>query len=360
MLAGGVIFFLIVGLTLFLFIWPFSRQLMILIIAWGLGLAITISLKMVMTTFCRKSFFKAFYRVNPRAANVSALALECWFIGLGGGVLIGRMTQFLLASAFWIGRIDVPFLSEHVNLMGYAFDYVPINFMKELLVHEAHRHPFIERLGALYLMRLRHRDFGSDAGGCWRQLFVVALMPWLMKYRVYHEQRCADSVVDQLSEIRIQLEEEKDPLEGVKNAVGDGANLVTTTVEDGAGIVKTAVVDSADLVTAAVADGADIIKAAMDDGADRVTTAVGDGADLMNKASANVVKGLADIGSHAGEAVEVRGTTLNMAGQQVFANIADATVTIIDLVGDAVNFTSDCSSEPLSIPEKDETTELKP
>jgi hypothetical protein len=149
-----------------------------------------------------------------------------------------------IGPAFWVGRIDVPFLSEDVSLLGYAFDYVPINFAKELLVHEAHRHPFIERLGAMYLMRVRHGNFGSDAGGCWRQLFVVSLMPWLLRRRVFHEQRAMDSMRDRLDEEKVQMEEEEDPAlkAATKVVMGTGADIVGgaagVVVKTGVGVVE--------------------------------------------------------------------------------------------------------------------------
>lgn len=170
MIGAGFIFFALIGLVLFLFIWPFSRDFMVrdacgweyaqlmfdnalqhahsllfvfqvLLVAWGLGLTITIVLKMVLVKTCRKKFYAGFYRTNPNAANLAILALECWFIGMGGGgkilavvhsvviccfhfvftlflfshippVLVGRFTQFILAACFYVGRIDVPFLSR--------------------------------------------------------------------------------------------------------------------------------------------------------------------------------------------------------------------------------------------------------
>jgi hypothetical protein len=162
---------------------------MLLLVAWLLGLVITIVLKQTLVRSCRKRNYAGFYRTNPRAANLTSLALECWFIGLGGGVLIGRLISFLLAACFFIGRIDVPFLSTDVALFGYAFDYVPTCFVKDILVHEAHRHPYLERLLAMYLMKLKKDTFCSEAGACWRQLFTVALMPWLKKLRVFSDKR---------------------------------------------------------------------------------------------------------------------------------------------------------------------------
>jgi hypothetical protein len=212
-IASSLLFFVLVGLTIFLFVWEFSRGIMLLLLAWGLGLTITITMKSVITSLCRRRFFRAFYRVAPVKSNLASLALECWFIGLGGGVLVGRITQFLLASAFWVGRIDEPFLADNIALFGYKFDYVPLTYIKELLVHEAHRHPYLERLSTMYMMRLRYKSFASsDACGAWRQLFVLTLLPWLMHSRVNEEQRCIESLRDQESEREVEADEDRDAL----------------------------------------------------------------------------------------------------------------------------------------------------
>jgi hypothetical protein len=43
----------------------------------------------------------------------------------------------------------------------------------------------MERLAVIYLLKLRYGDgFATRAGGAWRLIFVMALMPWLRRYRL--------------------------------------------------------------------------------------------------------------------------------------------------------------------------------
>jgi hypothetical protein len=45
----------------------------------------------------------------------------------------------------------------------------------------------------MYMLKLRHNEFGSFAGTCWRMLFVYALAPWMRKYRISD---CSIEVLD--------------------------------------------------------------------------------------------------------------------------------------------------------------------
>jgi hypothetical protein len=85
-----------------------------------------------------------------------------------------------------LGRIDTPVLAPGVGVVGpVIFDGFPVIFRKDLLVHDAHRHPYMERLGMMYTMKLLHGDsFADRPGSCWRLLMVLVLMPWLRKHRI--------------------------------------------------------------------------------------------------------------------------------------------------------------------------------
>lgn len=97
-----------------------------------------------------------------------------------------QMVKLILISAFYIGRLDTPLFAPGVGCVGpVPLDAHPIQFRKDLLLHEAHRHPYMERLAVIYILKLRHGDaFGSRAGAAWRLIFTMALMPWLRRYRL--------------------------------------------------------------------------------------------------------------------------------------------------------------------------------
>ena len=94
-----------------------------------------------------------------------------------------------MLAIFYIGRIDTPFLANEVDKFDFLsnaayLDRAPVYYRKDLLLHEAHRHPYIERLGALFLLKLNYgKKFGTRGGSAWRLLYVMTLMPWLKKYR---------------------------------------------------------------------------------------------------------------------------------------------------------------------------------
>jgi hypothetical protein len=131
--------------------------------------------------------YQAFYRKRPLPANITLLGLEWENFTLSVAFVVVRAVKIIITSGFYIGRIDTPFLAKGVGkINNFELDNYPTVFLKDLLSHEAHRHPYIETLGTMYLMKLRYPGhFGQRAGSAWRLLFVYALMPWMHKYRIH-------------------------------------------------------------------------------------------------------------------------------------------------------------------------------
>lgn len=164
-----------------------SRPYFVATLATVIGISITVMAKSLFLSLSRKFFHDhAFYRTNPAAANFTGVILESWSLGITTLYVVKRMITLIGAAFFFVGRIDVPFLSKDADEIGpVKLDNFPFVFRKDLVLHEAHRHPYIERIGLIYMLKLRYRDsFGREAGTSWRLLFVFALMPWLRKYRL--------------------------------------------------------------------------------------------------------------------------------------------------------------------------------
>lgn len=178
MLGSGVVSFVLVSLVALLFMWPPTRGFMRILVAWVLAHWIASLGREIVGNVCGGTC-DGFFRTNPRISNLLTLGLECGYLGLGGGALVCRVSRLLFDTAFSIGCINV---SSGNAIMA---DNCPFTgFVADLLQHEAHRHPYMERLAAIYVRKLDNDLFSSDAGACWRQLFVLSLMPWLSKYRM--------------------------------------------------------------------------------------------------------------------------------------------------------------------------------
>jgi hypothetical protein len=105
------------------------------------------------------------------------------------------MFKVLLVATASIGQIDRRLFADGVGQLGpLEFDPYATIHIRDLVAHEAHRHPFIEVLGTMYLMKLRYaKDFGSRAGSAWRLVFIYALMPWMHQYRIADKYSDTDS-----------------------------------------------------------------------------------------------------------------------------------------------------------------------
>ena len=64
-----------------------------------------------------------------------------------------------------------------------------------------HRHPYIERLGLMYMYKIKYGDrFAKKSGSIWRLLFVFALMPWLRKYRISNSEDIDQAIISDVVE----------------------------------------------------------------------------------------------------------------------------------------------------------------
>ena len=173
------------GLFLALFLWPDFAEVALLWFSIMVGALTTILVKWLVLIAFRMKNQKAFYRKSVVKANIVGVILQAWNLGLTATFVLWRAIKLFIAAQTFIGRIDVFFLSDRASGIGVLdYDVFPIIFQKDILLKESHRHPDLERLGVMYLMKLRHDDFGSYAGTCWRMLFVYAIAPWMRTHRL--------------------------------------------------------------------------------------------------------------------------------------------------------------------------------
>ncbi len=128
----------------------------------------------------RSKLYVALFRVKPALANIYTIFFEAWNFVNALITVIKRIALVFLQAFAFLNRIDIPFIHPDIGN-----DAVADNFRKDVLVHEAHNHPYIDRICGIYLRRVRDGPlFGSRVGQVWRSAFVIGLCPWLIKYRV--------------------------------------------------------------------------------------------------------------------------------------------------------------------------------
>jgi len=173
----------------FLIVWEVTRKFLLDIIAILIGFISTIALRSILVAIVGKTNYTAFYRKRPWVGNVSGVALECWHLALTVYYIFVRVVLLLFSALLYAARVDKPFMADDVGTFGSVdLDKYPTIYRKGLLSAEAHRHPYIERLGFLYLLKIKHgSNFATTSGSVWRLLFVFSLMPWLRKYRIAND-----------------------------------------------------------------------------------------------------------------------------------------------------------------------------
>ena len=114
------------------------------------GILVTLLAKVVVSLFLNKIGFVGFYRKRPLNANISSLFFECWHLALTLSYLFLRVVKLFAVIIIYIGRFDTPILAQGVDEFGpVRLDAFPFIFKQNLLAVDAHRHPYLERLGKM-------------------------------------------------------------------------------------------------------------------------------------------------------------------------------------------------------------------
>lgn len=180
-LLGGL-----VALVVFLFLWQGSVFFAQLFLAAIVGVFVVSSGRFLVVSFCRVRVYVSLFRKRPLVANLLLVAQEWAYFGISVGVVLYRVLFVLGTALLSVGRADRRILHNEVNnFLGFEIDYLPTYQLRNLLISEAHSHPYLQLLGSIYLLKIQYPDnFATVAGSKWRLLFVYGLMPWLSKYRM--------------------------------------------------------------------------------------------------------------------------------------------------------------------------------
>ncbi len=185
-MISGVVTAAVFGCVLFLLIWSQTAKVATTVVATLIGILVTIILRVILVQCYFTKTFKGFYRTQPASANFMGILLESWNIALSAGEIVSRAIKLLLLTILYLGRIDTPLLGPKSSMIGNIMvDRYPSLFTIDALLHEAHRHPYLDRLGLLSMLKIQHGNgFVTKAGSCWRLLFTLVLFPWLSSQRV--------------------------------------------------------------------------------------------------------------------------------------------------------------------------------
>jgi len=204
-----------IALVVFLIVWQATGSRVVGLIIQLFGLAITFSIKFLVIYFgLSGTVYAAYYRKKPTQGNFVSLLLEAANIAFTLFTAIVRAAKLIIICILYVGRLDTPLLAPGVGLGPIGDDY-PALFQRDILLHEAHRHPYIEVLGTMYMMKLRYRElFAERAGYCFRLMFVVALMPWIRKYRILASPKSAGGDTKTNNEVLQGKDELKSQMHG--------------------------------------------------------------------------------------------------------------------------------------------------